>query len=251
MSKNIISGQAVAEASSQTNCESLYVIYNLTTPYNHTIGEPLDLKNVVNEEEHITISYQSQGKGTEAVAQKVPLLFFACLEGIKRGNMAYVVGAANPASEAAKTTMSISQIEFVIPVFKGGKRFQAGDSLDVSVFCNWGTVTIKNIDSPFAKKDSLPYYYRQRTVLANDDSDLEGVEKVFIPNNATKFDSLQLFGDSLVQFDLYDFYTHFSDEWVSNITPYRNSPYLGIDVSKFVDKKLKAGSSNLTYFFIQ
>jgi hypothetical protein len=143
---------------------------------------------------------------------------------------------------AANLVQNVVSISFAIDLFPKGRIFADGDLLELTVQSMPVSSDIKIYvsDFPFMYSDDKPFKFRTQTVLANNDYQIDFKGRIIFPNDAALVDSVQMAGNSFVQWDLVDFYCNADSDWVTNKTTYNSSPYIYQDTEMLQNFKFKA-----------
>ena len=241
---NLIYSGASGTARSQTNIEKILVRYNLNTPMQFLAGGTVSMEEVIDSGERLSISFQNGSNGVEEIASSYQLLVLAHIEGLRNQNMVYI----NTIASEIPGMILVNYVEFVIPIFHGCRSFVAGDILSIEIKATYGTLTLHGIDNPYQSQAAKPYVYRMVTVLGSNTSVVASDAKIIYVKNDDNF-QLQIMGNSQVQWGNKDFLAQLADDFVSNLTPYQKSSYIGIDITQFGNAQILAKFDNVDYFY--
>lgn len=245
MATKIYSG-GTGQATSQNSLEALRIRYTLATPLIAPAGTFVQLSELIPESDNITIQYKTTRTGNQSIGTLVPLLFLAHVMALKKDEVMVYINSSAGAGE-----IKIDYVEFTLPVFRECKKFDSGNTLNLSLVLSAGaSVDIWTIDSPFQSVDAVPYIYQSKTVLANNTEDVPQVETLYLPNESADFWQLQIVGNTMVQWSNEDFFGVMPETFITPYTPYQQSNYLGLGLNGLGAVKLAAGSSNILYFTV-
>lgn len=254
MAKSIFIAQSTGTFYSANNVKYLDMVYELNTPYTAENGAKVDLKNVIDIGEVMSVSYQGQKEsGVINVMSNFPLLVLASAAGLNNDYMCDIDGTVQVVTDGETPKTVIKKIQFRVPLFgMDGRQMSAGDNIQITLNLSKGKLTAYNIDNPNTSTTAPAYKYRQKKVLAGNEEEIPNVaDLLYVPNSDTELGLLQLGGTNISQWTKRDVLTYIADTWVSNLTPVASNYIIGFRASAFNNKKIQAGTSDLVYYYTE
>lgn len=268
MSYEALSGVTNGRAMVQNNTKSLHIVYNLGTPVTVGINNEPNINNILPAGASLTVNFKTKKQGTFDIMSLMPLQALAVLEGLNGDNYSFIradavaptfnldIDAVPPTVTAVTGTIDSPNIDiigiaFTVDLFEKGRIFSNGDNMEIVVsgMPVGDTISVYVSDFPYSFEEAKPYRFRTQTVLASNDYQVDFKGKILFPNDASKVAFVQMEGNTLVQWDLIDFFTNPSDIWVTNKNTYRTSNYLALDTMPLKSVKFKAAGTDFNFYY--